>query len=145
MTFALSWPLQKAVYASLRADPEIAALVGDRVFDEPPQRDPGCDQGPLILIGDDAAEAWGAGADEGAAHVLDVAVVSSARGFAEAKRIAGAICDALRDPLPLERGRVVSTTFMTGRTARPQGGGVRRIDLRFRVVLEDDAPQQGGR
>jgi hypothetical protein len=141
VTYALSWPLQKAVYERLSADPAVAAIAPGRIFDAPPPLAGPAEEEPLhAIIGDESVRDWSSAERGGAAHVLGVSVFAAERSFAEAKRLAGAISEALtRGGLAPERGRVVSLAFLSARTRREAKGRVRRIDLRFRALVEDDA------
>lgn len=148
MTAALSLPLQKALFAWLSADAALlAALGGPRLYDAPPHADgdaaPG--PGPYLLLGDESVTPWFDQTQDGADHLLRFRVVSFAAGFSEAKTIAGALSDALAGPPPtLERGRIVRIQFLGAEARRGGAGGggadrvARRIDLRFRAILEDD-------
>lgn len=138
MTYAFSWALQQALFAALRDHPDVAALAGGRVHDEAPHAAEGAlASGPVILLGDESVEPWGAANDAGAAHAVQIAVVSADRGFGALKRLAGAVCEVALGPLALSRGRVVNASFLGGRTSRIEGAGLRRIDLRFRIAVED--------
>jgi hypothetical protein len=137
VSFAFAWPLQQALFAALRAHPDIAAMAGGRVHDEPPHGAEGAlADGPIVILGDESVEPWGTATDAGAAHAVQIAVVSAERGFGPLKRLAGAVCDVALGPLSLSRGRVVNQSFLGGRTSRAEGG-LRRIDLRFRIAVED--------
>ncbi|KAA9009035.1 DUF3168 domain-containing protein [Histidinibacterium aquaticum] len=136
MSYALSAPLQEAVYARLSADAALAAEVGGAIFDAAP---PGTAPALYVVLGDETARDRSDGTGRGARHDFTVSVVSGAAGFAAAKRAAGAISEALTDAdLALSRGRLVGLRFLRARAARAQGNQVRRIDLTFRARLEDD-------
>jgi hypothetical protein len=138
MTYAFSWALQRAVFAALSSDPALAEAAGGRVYDEPPHgADLGSDAAPYVLIGEERVEPWSTATDRGAAHAIRVTVVAGPGGFGAAKRAAGAVCDRLLGALPFEGGRVVNASFLGGRALRA-GDGRRRIELRFRIVVEDD-------
>lgn len=139
MTYALSWPLQQAVYDALAADPTVAAMVGDRIYDAPPPFEADASpEVPWMTLGDERVDDWSTKDSNGAVHLLSIAVHAPRRGFAEAKRVAGAVSDALSTaPLPLTRGRVVHVGFVSGRTRRTEGDALRRIEVRFRVLVED--------
>jgi hypothetical protein len=141
MTYALSWPLQAAVRACLAADPAVTALIGDSLHDAPPQIDgPLAAEGVYAVIGDEAVADWSTKTDRGAEHRIAIAVYAAAEGFAAAKEAAGAICDALlAGPLAPSRGHVVGVHFLGAETAREEEGALRRVTLRFRVVVEDTA------
>jgi hypothetical protein len=137
MSFACSWALQKALFAALAADPEVGALAGGRIWDEGDAAAVvAAGGGPCVVLGDETVEPWSTVSDDGAAHVVAISAVAETGGFGALKRLAGAICDVALAPLMLERGRVVSSRFVGGRTRREEKGRVRRIELRFRIVIE---------
>ncbi len=140
MTYAFGWALQQGVFAALSAHPDIAALVADRIHDEPPHRgelDAATAAAPYLLLGEETVAPWDTASDRGAAHDLSISAVSSEPGFATVKRIAAAVCDALDGEIALARGRVAAVRFLGARTARGRRGQARRIDMRFRVIVED--------
>lgn len=139
MTYALSWPLQQAVYQLLSGDPSVTALVGARIYDAPVPLDAEAEpEGLYLTIGDERVEDWSTATDRGAAHLLTIAVHAPRRGFAEAKQAAGAVSDALLGgALSLSRGRAVLVRFTGARTRRGEGDALRRIEMRFRVTVED--------
>lgn len=139
MTYALSWPLQEGIFQVLTGAPPVAAVLGNRIYDAPPplEGDQAVD-GLYALIGDEAVEDWSTGSDRGARHVVTVAIYAPRHGFGEAKRAAGAVSDAmLGGAFALSRGRVVNVRFLDGRTRREDKNALRRIDLRFGLVVED--------
>jgi hypothetical protein len=136
MTYAFAWALQRALYAALTTDGPLSGLLGGRVFDDPPH---GADfdeaAGPYALIGEERAEAWTTATEDGGVYAVEIAVIAPKGGFAPAKRAAGRISEVALGPIALEAGRVVSARFLGARALRrPQGG--RRVDLRFRFVIE---------
>lgn len=137
MTYALSGPLQAAVYDALRASGPLAAHVGDSVYDALPL---GTAPATYVRLGAenvvDASDVSGTGA----VHTFTVTVLSTDRGFAATKEIAGVVCDILQDAaLTLSRGSLVSLRFQRAQAARTENGTVRQIDLRFRARVSDDA------
>lgn len=93
MTLAASWDLQKAIHASLVADPTLSASVSGRIFDRPPQ-----DAAfPFVSLGDTDIEPDRAGSDGAAIHRLAFSVWSRARGRRETKEIMSAIDEVLQD------------------------------------------------
>jgi hypothetical protein len=140
MTFAFSWPLQKALFAALAADPAVGALAGPRIWDEADAAAvAAAGGGACVILGEETVEPWSTADDDGAAHVVTVAVVADGGGFGALKRLAGAVCDVALAPLALERGRVVSSRFLGGAARREAKGRSRRIELRFRIVVEEQA------
>lgn len=133
----LSWPLQQALFARLSGDDAVFALCGGRVSDEPLSVPL---QGPAVVIGEESVSPWDTATDRGAEHVVTVAVLGPVSGFSALKTLAAAVCDAIEPGFPLAQGRLVSSRLLKA-TARRAADGARRIDLRFRIVIEDDAQQ----
>jgi hypothetical protein len=138
MTYALAWDLQRALFDALRTDPAVAALTGARVWDEPAGA-PSADGAPWLTIGDETVEPWSTATDDGAAHVLTIVAAAERPGFEAVKRLAAAACEVALGPLPLARGRVVGARLLGARTRREDGGRVRLVELRVRIVVEDAA------
>ncbi|MBE3639737.1 DUF3168 domain-containing protein [Mangrovicoccus algicola] len=135
MSYAMSAALQSAVYAALREDGALAALVGDRVFDAAPPGEP-----PELYVALGAEEARARGDSSGGVteHRLAIGVSGTVAGFAALKAAAGAVSDRLDGgDLALSRGRLVSMRFERARARRISGNRGRRIDLWFRAVVED--------
>lgn len=136
MTFALSAPLQGAVYQRLLSDAALAAIVEGAVYDAVP---PGPVPGTYVTLGEEDVRDRSDKDGGGAIHDLTIAVISDAAGFATAKAAAMAISDALLGAdLVLSRGRVVGLWFLRATARRVGAGRRRRIDLRFRVQTEDN-------
>lgn len=141
MSYAQSLALQKAVFARLSADAGVQALVPGRVFDAPPA-------GPVpelyLTLGPERVRDRSDATGPGAIHDLTLSVIGGAQGFAPAKAVAGATCDALvgaaggAGALPaLERGRLVSLRFLRAVAKRDSRGDRRRIDLTFRARVDE--------
>lgn len=139
MTYAMAWPLQQAVFARLAADPALTALVGGRIHDAGPQLEAGAAaEGVWLTLGDERVRDWSTATGRGAEHELRIAVTAARTGFAEAKQAAAAVCDALLGgELALARGHVVCLGFLGAETRREEADRLRRILLRFRVLVED--------
>ncbi|MGR3513311.1 MAG: DUF3168 domain-containing protein [Paracoccaceae bacterium] len=136
MSYGASSALQAAVYQLLQGDVALTALVGGAVFDEVPT---GPVSGTFVSLGEgdvrDLSDVTGGIGD----HRFDVAVISDAEGFVTAKAAAEAVSDALVGATPvLVRGRVVNLSFVRARARRVRAGQVRRIDLTFRAIVEDN-------
>ncbi len=136
MSYATSAPLQAAVYGRLSADPLVQLVVGTAIHDAIP---PGTPPGTFIVMGPEEVVDRSDGTAAGAEHRLKISVISNAAGFQKAKEVAGAVSDALlRQPPPaLSRGRVVGMWFQRADASRMRSSGARRIDLTFRVLVED--------
>lgn len=141
MTYALAWPLQQALYDAIRADPECAGYLGDRIYDAAPPWDGDAGAGGLYLtLGDETASDWSTGSDRGARHQVVLTVHAPRRGFAEAKQAAAAVADVvLEGPVMPARGRIVSVRFQGARTRRAEGDALRQVEMRFAVTMEDTA------
>ncbi|GAA6177926.1 DUF3168 domain-containing protein [Sulfitobacter pacificus] len=136
MSFAMSGPLQRAVYDALSADSALSGVVGSAIYDAVPTGTL-----PLIYVrlgseeARDASDCSGAGA----VHRFTVSVITSGPGFAQAKEAAAAISDVLHNgDLTLSRGRLVSLRFERARARRVEAAATRQIDLRFAARVQDD-------
>jgi len=136
MTYGVAAALQTAVYQHLKADPALDALVSGAVFDAVP---PGLVSGTYVSLGPEDVRDASDKTGHGALHEITVSVVTDAAGFSTAKEVATAVSDALVDTaLMLTRGTLVYLTFHRARARRVQDADMRRIDLKFRVRVQDD-------
>ena len=136
MSVAMSGPLQLAVFAALEAHAPLAALVGTHIYDAVPSGD----LPPLyVRLGGESVRDASDVSGGGAVHQLTLSVMTTHPGFAAAKAVAGAVCDALQDAdLVLTRGRLVSLRFQRATARRRDAETSRRIDLIFRARVQDD-------
>ncbi|MCI4661463.1 MAG: DUF3168 domain-containing protein [Neomegalonema sp.] len=139
MTAALSWPLQQALYARLAADEALSSLLpGPALVDSPPHDARDHLRPPYILLGDESIAPLADQTHLGARHRFSLTIHSAAPGFAEAKRIAAALSDALiRRPLALTRGTCIRLDFISGQTRRLDTEQRRELTLTFEAALED--------
>lgn len=136
MTYALAWPLQEAVFGLLSGDAGLAALVSG-IYDAAPQQMAEAD-GLYVTLGDELAEDWSTATDAGALHTVLISVHAPRRGFSDAKQVAGRVSDLMTGgTMAPSRGLVIQTRFVDARTARAENDALRRIDMRFRVTVED--------
>ncbi|MEP5730948.1 MAG: DUF3168 domain-containing protein [Sulfitobacter sp.] len=136
MSFAMSGPLQKAVYDALRADTSLGLIVGGAVYDAVPK---GALPQIYVLLGTETVTDASDGSGNGAVHRFTVSVVTTTPGFAQAKAAAGAVSDALQDAdLTLSRGKLVTLRFDRARAVQINGASTRQIDLRFNARVQDD-------
>lgn len=136
MSFAMSGPLQAAVYAALTADTALASVVGTAIYDAVPA---GALPPIYVRLGSetvtDASDCSGAGA----VHQLTVSVITTSPGFSQAKAAAAAVSDVLHgSDLTLSRGRLVYLRFERARASRVESAATRQIDLRFAARVQDD-------
>lgn len=136
MTYAVSYALQLAVYQKLAGDAQEALLTNENLFDAPPS---GTIPQTYVVIGDETARDKSSKTSAGAMHEFVINVVSDTAGFATAKQVAGAVCDALIDAdLALSRGTLTALNFYSARAVREDSPGMRQIDLKFRAYVEDN-------
>lgn len=126
-----SWPLQKALYAALNGSSAVTDL--GAVYDAPPADAPS----DYVVLGEDLVRRKGAPGDVLHLHDIVITVYSDADGFARAKALSAAVLGTLEDgPLSVEAARVVDLMFERARARRTRKGA-RRIEMRFRIILED--------
>ena len=137
MSFAFSAGLQAGVFARLRDDAAVAALIGGAIFDAPPPLDP--EETEYVLLGEETVRSNGTKTSDGALHDFTVTVVSGRDGFDGAKRVAAAVCAALIDaPMALDAGRLVALRFLRAGAVRGPAPARRKVTLRFRAVVDQD-------
>ncbi|MDO5528356.1 MAG: DUF3168 domain-containing protein [Paracoccus sp. (in: a-proteobacteria)] len=137
MSYQMAAALQGAVYARLRSDEAIAELLGDRVYDAVPVPAPA---GLHIALGpeemQDASDATG----RASRHDFVVSVIAGRErdsGFAAAKQVAAAVCDAMEaGDLALGSAHLAGLWFLRARARRAENGAGRRVDLTFRALLD---------
>ena len=138
MSYVYAAGLQAAVYRRLSTDPDVVALVGDAVYDAPPEGAAAdLASSDYVSLGEESVRAFDTKTSRGALHDFAVTVHSGRSGFDAAKRIAGAICASLVDaPLDLDAGALVDLRFLQARAERDAAPERRRIVLRFRAVVD---------
>ena len=144
MTLDPERALSAALLARLRADPVLASLLAQRVYDEPPP-DPVY---PYLHLGRVQSRPWGgaSGADEaeGAEHVVTLTCVSRFGGAEEAKAVTGAARACLHDAAPrLEGWRLVSLRCAYADVFRAADWRSTYGVVRLRAVTEPLDPPYG--
>lgn len=130
MSYGVAAALQAAIFQRLTD-----ALPGVAVHDALPQG-----QAPVtfVLIGPEVVADQSDRTGRGAEHRVTVSVISREDGFLRAKSVAVQVGDALTGAaLVPARGRVVGVTFLSAEARRLRAGEARRVDLRFRIRVED--------
>lgn len=131
MSYAASAALQGAVYQRLTT---WSTLAGVSVVDAVPPR---AGKGTFILLGPETVTDQSDKSGAGAEHTFQVVVISDAKGFIEAKTVAGHVSEALVTVgLTLATGSLVGMTFVRASAKRLNSGDSRRIDLTFRARIE---------
>ena len=138
MTYALSTALQEAVFAQLTQDTALQAVVGQDIYDAPPQVDPAVAPDVSVTLGPERVRDGSTKTSAGSVHDFSVLVHARSEGFSRPKAAAAAVCEALIDqPLSLNRGHLVNLRMLSARAVRGQASEPRRVELRFRAVLQD--------
>lgn len=83
--------LQAAVLDHLRADSALDAILGERIYDEPPASP----SYPYVTLGRSETRPWGGVDGEGVEHALTLTCVSRFGGAEEAKAVVAALRAAL--------------------------------------------------
>ena len=127
---------QAALIAALKADSAVAALVGTRIYDEPPQGV----TFPYIRLTDISPSAWDTDCTEGAAVQIGLQVHSRAtQGRVEAVRIAEAIQSALHrqeTSLSVSGFNLIEMRFQTYVTNRDDEGRGYTSRMALQALLE---------
>ncbi len=135
MSYAISAPLQEAVFGALANDATLDSMVNGSIFDAEPT---GALPPVYVTLGAESARSRSDATGGGATHEFVISVVTEAAGFLGAKSIAGVVSDLLVDAdLTLSRGRLVSCRFLKAKAARDDVGTRRRVDLTFRARVDD--------
>lgn len=136
MSYTAAAALQAAIFTHLSADAALVALVGSNIHDQPP---PGPLPGLHVVLGEEDATAETDTSGALARHEVQITVLSEEAGFAAVKQVAGAVAAALDDPsLTLASGRLVTMRFLRARALRGKASSARRIELRFRALVDAD-------
>ncbi|ACM26525.1 DUF3168 domain-containing protein [Rhizobium rhizogenes] len=113
------YELQVAIVSRLKADSTLAALIGARVYDQPPTPV----TYPYFTIGEAQTIRDDATCVSGGKVYLTMHAWSQAVGFPEVKRIAEAVVESLHlAPLALPTNRLVSIMHRQTRTFRDADG-----------------------
>ena len=119
--------------ARLKADAGVTALIGQRVYDQPPASP----TFPYLTLGEDQIIPDRADCYEGDEVTLTLHVWSRAVGFPEAKRITVAVRAALKDaPLVLAGHRLIDFVFGDARSFRDEDPLTTHSILTFRALTE---------
>ena len=117
--------LQGAINTRLRADAPLVALVGTRVYDQPPTDSSGnvVATYPYVTIGEAQTLRDDATCVSGRQVYLTLHAWSNAVGFPEVRRIADAVTESLHlAPLALATNRLISIMHRQTRTFRDADG-----------------------
>ncbi|WP_424927674.1 DUF3168 domain-containing protein [Amaricoccus tamworthensis] len=139
MTVYFSSGLQAAIYQTLKQDATVSDLVGEAVFDAPPEGVSGELPREFVSLGAETVRPLSTKTSRGSVHDFVVSVHSERNGFEAVKDVAGAVCECLTAAeLQLPRGTLVDLRFLRARASRGMAPEKRRIDLRFRATIDED-------
>ncbi|MFA7262020.1 MAG: DUF3168 domain-containing protein [Caulobacter sp.] len=127
--------LHRAIFDHLRADADLAALLGDppRVHDETPAQP----VWPLVVFGRAETRPWGGLDGEGLEHALTLTGLSRFDGAEEARAIVAALRARLHNAdLALDGWRLVNLRVTYGDVFRAADGRDFRGVIRVRAVTE---------
>lgn len=123
--------LQAAIIARLRADTDVAAIVGPRVYDIPPAKAPL----PLISIGPTGYQSHDITCMTSGNVMLQIDAWSEQRNLSEIRQLAEAIRSALRDWEPnLPTNALV--TLDHWRTDYINEGEIQHASIRYNAIVE---------
>ncbi|MBL4872008.1 MAG: DUF3168 domain-containing protein [Rhodobacteraceae bacterium] len=138
MSVALSGALQGAIYSALTGDAALVALVGAEIYDAPLPSGGVLPLGEQVTLGEEVVKPFSSATSSGGVHDFDVVVHSTANGFAAAKLVAAAVSIVLEDAdFAVAGGHLVSLRFLKVKAKRSTAPELRRIEMRFRAVVED--------
>lgn len=135
MTYAVSAPLQIAIFGALSADARLSAAIGTALYDATPS---GLVPDIYVVLGEEEVRDRSDKTGDGSWHDMTISVVTEVTSFRRAKEVAGLVADILDGPNPaMTRGRIVALWFLRAKARRTGKGDRRQIDLRYRVQVED--------
>jgi hypothetical protein len=129
-----AWALQQAVHATLAADADLIAILGDaRIYDDVPQRR----TFPYITLAGFTLRDWSTSTEAGAEITFIVNAWSRGAGHKQAHLLADTVRAALHDaPLTIVAHHLVNLRHESSDTHRERDGDTYRVTARFRAVLE---------
>lgn len=134
---AASWELQKAIFASLAANANLATVLGGaRIYDRVPRPV----AYPYVTFGPVTARDWSTATEEGSEILVTLEVWSQTAGVRETHLVIDALRDALRTAtLTLPGHRLINLRFEAADIIRADDGETIRGTLRLRAVTEPAA------
>lgn len=139
MSLSLSGELQGAIYTALVNDATLVGLVGTEIYDAPLPSGGNLPDGEHVTLGEESVKPFNSMTSRGSVHDFDIFVHSTASGFSAAKDVIKAIGDVLDDAsLSLIGGNLIRLQFLKARARRGVAPELRRVELRFRAVLEEN-------
>lgn len=128
--------LQAAIIEALKGSVALRALVADRIYDNPPNKPdyPYVTLGEGHVLGDDTEDCGDA--SEAFVQVHGWSRTTGSSGFAEEKRIAAAIRDAMKPPISVAGFVVTVTEYVQTQHIREPDGVTRHALVEFRYLID---------
>jgi hypothetical protein len=136
-----SYEIQIAVVARLKSFAAVTALIDQRVFDDPPRNAEGLVTAtfPYLSFGPTQILPDGWDCQDSSEIFFQLDAWSRKPGFAEVKKIAGAVRPALHKyDLPLAENALVSLEFVNTRILRDPDGKTSHAAMTFKAVVDHD-------
>jgi hypothetical protein len=125
--------LQKAIFAALKADGDIQAVVGSRIHDHAPAHV----RFPYLSFGHTNSYDWSTGTEIGTEHLFSIHVWSKATGKTETLELMGRIEELLRGGgLNLHGHQLVNLTQSFAESRFDEDQSLHHGLLRYRAVTE---------
>lgn len=125
--------LQAAIVAALKADPGLAALLGDRVFDHTPATA----AFPYVTLGRLTGYDWSTDTERGSELLVSLHVWSQGRGKKQALALMARVDAALHDQaLALDGFALVNLRLETTELAYDDAQNAYRGAMRLRAMVE---------
>lgn len=125
--------LQRAIFAVLKADAAIKAVVGNRIHDHTPNNL----RFPYLTFGRTNSYDWSTGTEIGTEHLFSIHVWSKATGKTETLELMGRVEELLRDnALQLNGHNLVNLTPSFAETRFDEDQSLHHGLLRYRAVTE---------
>jgi len=135
MSYGTSADLQTALFGALSGDANLSAAVDGQIFDSVPS---GKTPPLFVAIGEERVVDRSDIAAHAADFLVTISVVGDNRGFLPVKQVAGQVSDILlASQLTMQRGCVAFLSLDRARAYRSGTERRRRVDLRFRVRVDD--------
>ncbi|MBS9719888.1 DUF3168 domain-containing protein [Tianweitania sp. BSSL-BM11] len=128
--------LQRAIFAALKGDADVTALVGERIHDHPPAKI----RFPYLTFGRSNSYDWSTGTEIGTEHLFSIHVWSKATGKTEVLELMGHIEALLREgAFDLGEHHLVNMTPSFAETRFDEDQALHHGLLRYRAVTEPAA------
>jgi hypothetical protein len=129
---AASVELQKAIFASLKSDPAVTSIVGNRIHDHAPAKI----VFPYLTFGRTSSYDWSTGTEIGTEHLFTIHIWSKATGKTETLELMGRIEALLQGEISLHGHHLVNLTPDFAESRFDEELALHHGLLRYRAVTE---------